>query len=592
MSDTGQWKSFTLDLGPIEPAASAIKDITSAIGMALTIQKTAVDILATLALDLLNVEALLIKAALETVQGILNQYLISDAKIHVLVIPPRRQLPYKLTSDFMMPQEEDSWAINETISDETKARFQKMLQQVAEHDQGNPGFARTVVESLYDEFDPNRPTYDKNSAVFATVILAGAQSMLGLYDFLATLQSLFGTALKGAPLIPATLTRTPQGLRAQAIAAPESSRIGVRLSWENPPARQSLPEYGGAQVIIKELAIIRSTDEELVKATTWKNIFGEYQPVALTEDEIEHADIKTTDDEQTTLIRVFKFDGVRTAYVDDEATLRKNTDYFYTLAYRYALADAPEGTTNNIAYADQTFHQLSNVAKVRVENEKVPSTHLSVQPNWMTHPSFLNLIPDLKFFMALLENYIESLKSQLTGSASALKSYVEFLKAEIDRYNAFATEINNRISKLTALFQLPATGIYMTTIAADSGGNDYFMQELVKRLMDETDPTAPPFFRNGLVGGIIIFAGAPNPAALTATQTLVSLLLGLNTTFVTPFQEAVDSIDHVITTLETQTFGSNMQPGNPPEHTDAHQTFDAAMNPVKPTDEDADIPGA
>lgn len=573
------WSSFRIDLGAVDPLASGIQTVTSAISTALTIQKTALDILATLALDLLNVEALLIKAALATIESILESFVVTDAKMHALVVPPRRQLPYKLSSDLAMPQEEDSWSIDDTISDEDKAAYQKMLKAVGEHDQGNPGFARTVIESLADEYDPHKPEYGETDATFTVVILAGAQSMVSLYELLAAIQGVFGAALKANPLIPAVVTRTPQNLKAKPISVPGTNRIGVRLQWNNAAGFQTLAEYDGTRVLIQEIAIIRSRGDETMVADNWGSLFGSEQPSPLTDDEGERQNVTVNGSNE--LIRIFRYDGIRDTYIDDEEDLEKGVDYYYTVAYRYALTVEADGHEAEPTLVSQNYHQISNVVKVRVAYDKVPSTHLSVQPNWVTHTSFLDMIPDLKFFMILVENYINSLKSRLTGSSSALASYVKYLQAEVDRYTAFAEDINSRVAKIAGLFQIPSTGIYMTTIESSTGGNEALVHTLVKRLMDESDTTAPPFFRNGVVGGLVLVAGAPNPAELTATKTLVSLLLGLESAVSTPFEDAVASIDVILNQLET---------AESEEEAVAYKTFDDAMVGVDAGDPDANIP--
>jgi len=582
------WTSFQIDLGPVNPIASGVLALTDAVSTALAIQKSVVSVVANLALDLLSVEALLIKTALKVIEDVIDAYVITDAKLHALVIPPRRQIPYKLPSEYIMPQEENSWAINDLISAEDKAQFQKSLRVIAEHDQGNPGFARTFVESLYDEHDPNKPEYDENCAIFSVAIVAGAQSMLGLYDLLRALEGIFGATLRGNPLIPATVTRTPQNLKGQPISAPGSNRIGVRLSWTNADALQTLVEYDGARVIIQEIAIIRSLDDQVMVADNWGSVFGAEQPTPLTEDESEKQNVTASGSSK--LIRIFKYDGIRNAYVDDDEDLAKGRDYYYVLAYRYAIAEPSEGSPHNLDITHQEYHHISNVVKVRVRDDKVPTTHLSVQPNWVTHTSFLDMIPDLKFFMKLVENYIKALRSRISGAASALETYIKYLQAEVDRYSAFAEDINNRIAKLASLLQVPATGIYMTVIAEDSGGNEALMHQLIKRLTDETDATAPPFFRNGLVGGIVLVAGAPNPAALTSTKTLISLLLGLESNATTSFEDAINTIDATLNQLENTTFGADLKPGTAPAETVAYDTFSDEMEGVVATDGEANVP--
>lgn len=572
---------------PIKDIASGISKVTNAIATAIGIQKAILSFLSTFALDLLNAEALIIKTALSVLEDTLKQYVETDAKMHVLVVPIRKRPVYSLVSDYQMPEEEDSWTINDAIDSETKKELQEALERVSRYDQGNEGFARTVIEATYDELDPNAPTYDSDDAVHAVVFLCGAQTMLGVYDLLRALQGVLGTALKGNPMIPNTLIRTAQDLKAKPIATKSSPRIGTMLSWTNPPALQVLTEFAGTRVRIDEIAIIRSTNDEVANAKDWMAIFGGNQPTALDDDETEQEDALDSDDELSSVIRIFKYDSVRNSYVDDDEDLEKKTNYYYAVAYRYAIADEP---TNDETpeYEAQDYHQISNVVKVQVKDE-VPSVSGGPKPDWFTHPSPLEMIPDLKFLMALLQNQISALKSQTTGAASALSSYVKFLAAEAQRYSDFAEEINNKVAKLSALLQIPSTGIYITTISSSKGGVDYFLQELTRRLTDESDTSAPPFFRTGFTAGMVLLLGAPNPAEFASTKALLDLLFGSSSTQ-TAFEEAVDSLDRLLDDLEDKTFGADMQEGTAPTAASRQKTFKDDMTAVDADDADANVP--
>jgi hypothetical protein len=418
------------------------------------------------------------------------------------------------------------------------------------------------------------------------VVLCGAQSMLGVYDLLRALQGVLGTALKGNSLIPTTMTRTPQDLKVKPIAVPNSSRVGARLTWTNPPILQTLAEYDGVRVRLDEIAIIRSTNDDVMNAKDWMAIFGGSQPEYMGTGTNEVDDALESDDELSKVIKLYRFDGVRDAYIDDDEDLEKGTAYYYTVAYKYALADDPVGT-GEAEYEVQKYQQISNVVKVLVE-DIVPSTRGGIAPDWFTHPSALDLIPDLKFFMALLQNQLNALGSFSFGSSAALQSYIKFLTAELTRYQDFAKDINAKVAKLATLLQLPAAGIYVTTISKDSGGTDYFLQEMTRRLTDESDDTAPPFFRNGFVAGIVILLGAPNPAEFASTKKLLELLFG-SSSAQTAFENALDSIDALLDSLEDKTFGDDMQEGTSTTTTSS-KTFDDAMNPVDASSTDANVP--
>jgi hypothetical protein len=122
--------SFSDTLAPIEAITSNVSKVTSAITIALTIQKTLLQTIATLMLDLLNAQALLIKAALSTIQTILDSYF-KGGKIHLLVVPIRKQSPYKLDSLFSMPQLDDSWAMSDALTEDERTQFQDAVNQIA-----------------------------------------------------------------------------------------------------------------------------------------------------------------------------------------------------------------------------------------------------------------------------------------------------------------------------------------------------------------------------------------------------------------------------------------------------------------------------
>lgn len=581
------WSNLSFDgvLAPIEKITAGISKVTSAITTVLTIQKTLLKTISTLMLDLLNVQALLIKAALSAIQVILDSYF-KGGKIHLLIVPIRKQPPYKLESMFSTPQLDDSWAISDELSEETKSNFEEALNRVAAADQGNEGFARTVLESLDDLGDDNRPQYDESGAIYAVMVLAGAQNVIGILDLLLAIQGILGVSLKGNTLLPPAIETSPQGVRATPVASQDTPRIGVLIEWENPPPLITLSNFDGSFLRVQEIVVIRSTSDEAIMAQDWSSFFIS-QPAELGENDNDKSNVLTSLDDQTTVIKQFKFFAARSAYVDDDKTLAKNTDYYYAVAFRYGIAPPP-GADGKTEYITQNFHKVSNVVKVRV-TDAIPMTRGGDPPDWLTHPSPLDLIPDLKFYFQLIQTYIESLKVQGTGAKAAIESYIKFLEAEIERYNEFQTDVVNRIARLAKLFQLPAGGVYITTISMDKGGNDALKREIVNRLTDESDTSAPPFFRNGLTAGFVILAGASNPAEIAPVKTLISLLLG-GSGVTTPFEDAVNSIDAALTAAEEITFSDNMETGTPPETTTTYATFDDSLTGVPADDPSAKVP--
>jgi hypothetical protein len=269
--------------------------------------------------------------------------------------------------------------------------------------------------------------------------------------------------------------------------------------------------------------------------------------------------------------------------------LKTNVDYYYTVAIRYAIAT--EARNGELQYVTQNFHKVSNVVKVRVN--ELPLTRGGVPPDWISHSSPLDLIPDLKFFVKLIQAYLESMKVQSVGAKNALTMYIKFLEAEIERFNTFQQEIVSRVARLIRLFQLPTVGIYTTVISLPRGGTRAFRDELITRLTDQDDDTAPPFFRNGLTAGLVLMAGAQDPTELDGVKGLLSLLFGggAEDAISNPFQDAVDSIDRALSTVTTPNLDISMVPNTqPPAPADpAYETFDDSMEGV-PADDPSAVP--
>lgn len=586
----GNW--FELSLGapaePIAKVAEGIAEVTGIIATIIDIHKTALQIVSTLTTDLLNAEALLMKTALSVLEDVLGQYIDTDAKVHVLLVPIRKRPPWNLQSDFKVPSFEDSWNIDETIPEEKRKRFYEVISRIGEYNQGNEGFLRTVYEeTLDDDGDSNRPQYDSDAAYAAMVMVAGAQDVIGVMDLASLLQGIMGTALKGNSLIPDTISRTPQNLRATVSAVDNSPRVAILLEWENPPVLQTFSDFEGLRVRLDEIAIVRSENDQTPLAATWSDIFGSSQPSALGEDDGPQTDVLESADKKSKVIYQARFEGVLQAYADTDSALEKEKDYYYTVAYRYSYAAEP-GSDGKVSWVTMDYVRISNVAKARFR-KTTPARTGGTKPNWYTHPSPLDLIPGLKFLMLNIKTQIEALKSNTTGAASALQSYIDFLDAEATRYADYADAINAQTAKLASMLQIPSAGVYMTSMASSNGGTYGFLEELTDRMSDKTDTTAPPFHRNGFVTGIVMMAGAPNPAELTSFNTLMGLLFGGGGAK-TAFEKALDSIDRLLDDVEEKLFGDDMQPTTEaPTESVVYKTFDDAMNPVAADSTDANI---
>jgi hypothetical protein len=388
-------------------------------------------------------------------------------------------------------------------------------------------------------------------------------------------------------MIPTNIVRTAQNLSAKVVGSSASSRVSVVLTWHNPPAMQSWVEFDGLRARLDELAIIRSTDEEILKARSWTDIFGLTQPPILKKDQVVLNDCLTSTNNKSKVIRVFKYDGVRNSYVDDDPNLKTGVDYFYAISYQYSFADSPPEDQKPV-YIEQLYEQFSNIAVLRIQ-DNIPTVIGGPKPDWQSHRSPLDMIPSLKTLMTRALGYVDSFKTRTKGLNDTLKSYIDFLVTEASRYQDFAEDIQRKVNKLVQILQIPAVGIYVTEIASNKGGIDYFIQELIQRLSDESDETAPPFHKTGITAGAIMLVGAPNPAEFAATKRLLQFFFGANP-IKTAIETAIDDIDRLLNDVETRLFSKDMKPGTAPIQEPPYNTFKPDMTPVSADDADADVP--
>lgn len=573
------WQSVHLEgLIPeaIKQLAKTVGTVVDAYTTVLNIQVAALKLIAAITTDLLNAEALITKAAIATIEAAL-QPLLADAKLHVLVVPFRKQPNYRLdprnpsladlARSYAAAREgipvgfvdsDDAQPVDIEAAKKEKA-LEERLRQAEFANGGNQGFLRTVGEAIADAGDHNRPVYDENSAIFAQVLLAGASDIVGIIDALLTLEGLFGLSLRSNNFVPRTLIRTPQDLTAKPIMAP-SGQIGAMLEWANPPAEQLFPEFNNIRVRLHEIAVIKSTDDAAVKAKGWGDLFGDSQPGALGADveDQELTNVLTSANSLSNVVLQFRYDGVRTTYLDD-TDLQRNTDYYYAVAYRYAVKMPPgmviPGATVIDGYSILDYKLISSVQSLRFDT--VPESVGGVKPDWVATPSVLSLIPDLQFYVKVLQLYLASIKSKLGGSNAALLSYIAFLEDEIKRYKELADNVIGRINKLIGLLKTPAAGLYSTSIMLESGGSTAFLRELTTRLLDTEDSSAPPFHTGTeFVAGIVLLAGAPNFSQLSGVQTLLQLFFGTVGSTQTSFEQALSSLEQTISTETSKVLGS------------------------------------
>jgi hypothetical protein len=573
------WQSVNISVSGLEPALTGLQKIIAAKKQILVLTKTMLQIVSAVTSNAIDTASNIMLQAITGVEKTLDTFTGSDIKVHVLAVPPHRREAPAAPRTFSAPTDVGSWSLDSEISEETKKGLRDFMAKAQAWDGGNPGYVQTVLETLSDIYDVNRPTYDANSAIASLVLVGGADSLAGIRDIMRFLNGLFGATLRGNMYVNGEVG--PQSLTATPIAALESasskpSPIGIRLDWRNP----TIVSTSTGRVRIDEIAVIQSTDPEVMRSETWGDLFGTSDPTALKKGENSlTSSLPKSANAKTEVIEVFRYNPVTSSYVVPR-TYEKGKTYYFMLAFRTAT-----GTVNSAGKVIWTQHSfsdtnlLSGFTRVRIPDTRIPSG-AAPAPNWYTHPGVLELVPSLYQLIIIIKNFLGTLKNQTTGSADLLKDYLAYLEDEVTRYGDYGTQMTDALNNLSSILKPPSAGLYATFIMLEEGGMDAFIAELVGRMSNESDPLAPPFHKGGFVCGAVLLAGAPNPASLESFQTMVELITGVEAQATTAYESAVNSIDTELATLEATTFTTD--PGE--------ATFNDAGEPVDPSSAEANVP--
>jgi len=503
-----------------------------------------------------------LKLLINKLKGIVEQYL-EDLGAYCLFIPVRKQLK----TDFLgLGDITPSWAGELGLFGDPSSPLSPLdpdlnqfLTNANRYNGGNVGFFKTILESLYDEGDTNRPQFfNDNDYVGGFVIVMGSQfDPLGFLDDIWKLAGLFESP-DLTPKVP-----RPTGLNAQAIQGISNGTFSTFLTWDLPDTPVwTLADLGGTVLIPDRYAIIRgknttrSLGAKSVIDLMGSRTFGEG-------DTASNGDIE--------VIKEDSYDITIGSYVDEDIPSEADDTFYYAVAWKLKALKNNEANTEGAGQILDYWY-LSNVARVT----PYPTLPASTPPDWYRTPSIASIFPEFATLLRKLLAQIESFSAKLLGAADMLKDYVEFLKAEISRYEKMVSEVLDTVKKLQEKFQLPSAGIYIRTFKG-KGGNDFFISDLASSFLPQ-ETTRPPFTRGDeYVAGAVIMTGGPEAA-------VSSLIDGLSWVFggspnVT--DDSLTEIDLAINAIESAEFGSDMRPIATGTATESIVTsFNVAMEPI------------
>ena len=540
--------------------------------------KDAVSVLTSILETILNVVpsftdplAALLKALIDELKSVVEGFL-EDYGAYSLFVPVGRKLQ---TNFYGLGNIEPSWAGELGIFggdtsqvDPANPELNEFLVQANRYNGGNAGFFKTVVDSLYDEGDPNRPQFiDDEDYVGGMVLLLGTEfDVLGLLDDMWTLNGVF-TGPDTTPKTP-----RPKNLKARTIEGVSNEQFSALLTWDAPETPiWALPDLGGMVLMPERYAVFRGKNTtQVLTAANVVDLMGK-------------RDVSVGDvflDGQMEVIHESEYDITVASYLDEDIPTGPDDAFYYAVAWKLKAYGANEPITENTG-KELDYWQISNIARV----VPYPTLPASTPPDWRRTSSVADLFPAFASLLRKLVAQIEAFSTKLTSPADALRNYVDFLKNEILRYESIVNSILDDVARMKSLFKLPQAGVYVRTFKG-RGGNDFFITDMANSFLP-SEPTRPPFDRGTeYVTGVVIMTGGPKPA-------VDGLITGLEWIFGTASTtseqaEMYEQLGKALDDVEDAFFGDDMQEEEPPAETTPPPEFDLALNPLSKREEEVE----
>lgn len=532
----------------IEKIKELVETLVTALEFILTILAAADDPYVAALKSLINALKSVVEGFLEDVGG------------YTLYVPIRKRL---MTNFLGLGDVTPSWAgelgifgAEHSPINPDDTLLNEFLVKANRYNGGNPGFFKTVVESLYDEGDVNRPEFfDPDDYVGGIVLVMGTDfDPLGFLDDIWKLGGIFD-APDTTPKVP-----RPKGLQARTLQGISAGEFSTLLLWDPPEVPMwTLTDLGGIILYPSRYAVLRGRNTTgALSAGSVVDLMG--TRTLSTGSTFSNGDME--------VIHEGEYDISKVSYLDEGITAAADDSFYYAVAWKLtaydALAPVVEGGGTELDY-----WYISNVVRA-VPYATIPA---STPPDWYRTPSIADLFPQFAALLRRLVAQIEAFASKLLGASDLLEQYITFLKNEVARYEALVNEILDELAKLEAKFDLPTAGIYTRTFKGQ-GGNDYFIADLAQSL-NGSDSTAPPFNKGDeYVMGVVILTGGPEVQ-------VDALISGLSWIFGSASEDGMDEmlaeLSSAVGRMEATTFGADMRPTT---ETATKTEFDPAMCPL------------
>lgn len=467
----------------------------------------------------LSAKEKLLKSVLQSVSEGLDA-LLTAGKVHILYVPIHKPVSGGGRS-----------ALSSVVSDPLLTDDNKRLYTHVKDAPylGNRGFYRQVLESITDAGDAGRPTFEDDDYIGYQVLLVGEGSLAKSLTAARVFDRIFSS---NKDTFSSRIVPVPQNLKARIIGMPSGPSVGVRLDWDALAPTHS-PKYYPISFSPKRIAVIRSTNKQIVSASTVTDLFG---TSALKKG------LKSPD----TLSEVVAILSPGNVSYVDSVTLDTSTVYYYTTAVEVSAVETTTTTT-------LPFERLSNVSKV--VGTAIQPAPPSQKPDWVATPSPVELLPAVASILLSVKEQLNILANRQNSLSTTLALQKDLLKQTIEKHRNKANLIRRQLATLSATLEA-SQGIYHAAFTGQ-GGMNLFTESLYSLLFDTEDPTRPPYDGNQFVLGLVVLYGGKQ-VDIQPIHELMELFLGGSSS--NPVTEALVSIDAFIDVQESLVFGPDLQP--------------------------------
>ncbi len=424
----------------------------------------------------------------------------------------------------------------------------KFVDNMNRYKGGNAGFAAALVGSLYDDGDICRPQFVSEDDYMAgvTMVMGTNVDALGFLDDIWKLLGLFGNIFSdsgGAGRLPTPtgLTATPMMNTYGGNAPRGQSIVDVFLKWD--AAAFTTVKDPDLNVVFApdEVAIIRvKNNVNALSSTSATELIGT--------EELREGVISGGGDAEVISVKPYK--QLETTYIDSNlGDVYPDDSFYYAVAWKLRGWNEGEEFTEG-GGTELARWRVSNVARVTPS----PTLPKPTPPNWYRTPSVASMFPALARLLRLILANLDRILSKFLSAADILSAYIDFLKAEIRKYERIIQKILDLLKEITLTFDMPTAGIYYRTWDG-KGGNQFFVNDTLLSLTNGY-PNAPPFHQGDeYVTGLVLLAGGPAPS-VAAFKASISLFFG---NMDEDLQHLLELMEDQVDQIE-QVFGDDMTP--------------------------------